>query len=362
MIKKYRVQLIISSIIILLPIVIGLLIRSYLPEQIVTYWNPDGESHLWSSRNFAIFGVPILLFVVHWICVFLVMRDPQNKDQNSKVFNMVFWLTPITSLIVSSIIYAVALGNDISIGMIVRILLGCMFMIMGNYMPKCKPNQTIGVRVKWALHNKENWNKTNRFTGRLWVLGGVIFLATAFVSGNNIMYVFLVLILFLAFAPMIYSYLCYRKQLAAGTATKEDAEQTSFEKKSSKIGAIVGIVIVALAAIFLVSGKFEVMFDETSFTIEAAYWDDATDNYEDIEEIEYREQVDRGSRTLGYGTPWLVIGQCENSEFGKYTGYMHTSCDDYVVLKGDGKLLVVNGKDEEDTKAIYEELLDKMRE
>ena len=123
-----------------------------------------------------------------------------------------------------------------------------------------------------------------------------------------------------------------------------------------------GIVIVALAAIFLVSGKFEVMFDETSFTIEAAYWDDATVNYEDIEEIEYREQIDRGSRTFGYGTPWLVIGQCENSEIGKYTGYMHTSCDDYVVIKVDGKLLVVNGKDEEDTKAIYEELLDKMRE
>lgn len=62
MIKKNKTQLIISSIIILLPIVIGLLIRSYLPEQIVTYWNPNGGSHLWSSRNFAIFGVPIALF------------------------------------------------------------------------------------------------------------------------------------------------------------------------------------------------------------------------------------------------------------------------------------------------------------
>lgn len=104
------------------------------------------------------------------------------------------------------------------------------------------------------------------------------------------------------------------------------------------------------------------VLDETLFTIEAAYWEDATVNYEDIENIEYREQVDRGTRNLGYGTPWLVIRQCENSEFGKYTGYMYTSCDDYVVLKVDGKLLVVNGKDEEDTKAIYEELLDRMRE
>lgn len=362
MIKKNKKQLILSSIIILLPIVVGLLIWNYLPEQIVIHWSADGEPDRWSGRSFAILGMPIIIFAVHWICVFFTARDPKNKDQSSKVFNMVLWLLPITSLIVCSFTYAIALGNDISIDIMVRVLLGLMFVILGNYMPKCKQNHTIGVKVTWTLRNEENWNKTHRFTGRLWVLGGILLLATMFVPMEIFMNVFIPLIWFMAFVPMIYSYIYYRKQLKAGTATKEDAVLTPSEKKTTKVSLAIGIVVLAFAAIFLFTGKFEVQFGENSFTINADYWDDATVNYTDIDNIELREQDNPGTRTFGYGTPWLVMGECENSEFGNYTRYAYTSCDSCVVLTVDEKILVINGKDEEHTKAIYDELIKRMSE
>lgn len=362
MIKKNKWQLIISSVIILLPIVVGLLIWNYLPDQIVTHWSTDSELDGWSGRTFAIFGLPIIIFVVHWICVFFTARDPKNKDQSSKVFKMVLWLLPITSLIVCGHTYAIALGNDIRIDIMVRVLLGLIFVILGNYMPKCKQNHTIGVKVIWALRNEENWNKTHRFTGGLWVLGGVLLLATMFLPMEIFMNVFIPLILVMAFVPMIYSYAYYRKQLKSGTATKEDAELTHSEKKMTKVSLAIGIAVLALAGVFLFTGKFEVQFDETSFTINADYWDDATVNYADIDNIEYREQDNPGTRTFGYGTPFLIMGECENTEFGNYTRYAYTSCDSCIVLTVDDKILVINGKDEEHTKVIYYELIKRISE
>ena len=171
MIKKNKLRLIISSVVILLPIIIGLLL-------------PDFDFSL-----LLVFGIPLFLFALHWFGILLTVHDPNNIDQSQKVLNMVIWIVPVISLIVSGISYSVALGNTINISIIVRILLGVMFVILGNYMPKCKQNYTIGVRVTWALRNEENWNKTHRFTGRLWVFGGLFTLATMLIPLEKFMFI-----------------------------------------------------------------------------------------------------------------------------------------------------------------------------
>ncbi|MCH5250588.1 MAG: SdpI family protein [Lachnospiraceae bacterium] len=212
MIRKNKWQLIISSVIIILPIVVGLFIWNYLPEQIAIHWGVDGEPDGWSGKSFAVWGLPLILLALHWICIFFTAHDPKNKEQSSKVFNMVLWIIPIISLIVCSCSYAFALGNDINIVMICRVLIGIIFVIIGNYMPKCKQNYTIGIKIPWTLQNEENWNKTHRFAGRIEVLGGLLILATLFIPMENFIYVLIPLILLMAFVPIIYSYVYYRKQ------------------------------------------------------------------------------------------------------------------------------------------------------
>lgn len=363
MIKKHKWQVIISNLVILLPVLTGLLLWNYLPEHIITHWGISGEPDRWSGRTFSIFGMPLIFLATHWLCIFITVRDSKNKNQSSKVFQMVLWILPIISLIICSSVYAIALGNDVNISMIVRVLLGLMFVILGNYMPKCRQNRTIGIKVRWTLKNEENWNKTHRFAGRLWVFGGLLLLATIFVPMENFVLIFLPLILIMAISPMIYSYVYYRKQLKSGTATSEDAVLTPEEEKTGKISMVVGIFIIVLAMLFLFTGKFEVSFGEDSFTIDAAYWDDIAVPYEEIDDIEYREQDDPNAssgRNFGYGSFTVLMGEFENGEFGKYTRYSYTSCDSCVVLTVDGNILVINGKDEEETKAIYDELCEKI--
>lgn len=211
MIKKNRWQLMISSVIILLPIVTGVLLWNSLPEQMVTHWNIDGEPDGWSNKIFAIFGLPCIILALHWLCIIFTARDPKNKNQSNKVFNMILWILPMISLVVCGFTYAYALGNDINISMMVRILLGVLFVVIGNYMPKCKQNRAIGIRVTWTLQNEENWNRTHRFGGRLWVIGGVILLASMFVPVEKFLYVVIPLIVILTFAPIVYSYAYYKK-------------------------------------------------------------------------------------------------------------------------------------------------------
>lgn len=365
MLKDHKKTLIISSSVILLPIVVGLLLWSHLPEQIITHWNASGEADGWSGRTFTIFGLPCIMFVIHWLCVLLTLRDPKVKEQNSKVLHMVFWIMPITSILVSGLTYCVALGIELNPVIIVSLLLGLLFIIMGNYMPKCTPNHSIGVRTRFTLRNRENWTKTHRFAGRIWVLGGFVILPTMFLPTEKFFYITFPVIMLIALAPGLYSYIYYKKQLKAGTTTKEENVLTPSEKKNSTIATIIGLIVLGIAMVFLFTGKFTISYEDTFFRIDAPYWDDASIRYADIDTIEYRTKDDPDAsmkRTFGYGSFNILMGEFESDEWGNYTRYSYTACDSCIVLTVDEKTMVVNGKSEEETKAIYEQLLEKMNQ
>ena len=70
MIKKNKITLIITSLITLIPIVVGLLLWDQLPEQVPYHWNINGEVDGWASKTQAVFLMPLLMLAMHWICVF----------------------------------------------------------------------------------------------------------------------------------------------------------------------------------------------------------------------------------------------------------------------------------------------------
>ena len=365
MLKKYKNTLILSSIVTLLPIIVGLLLWKHLPEQIATHWNANGENDGWSTKSFAIFGLPIIMLAVHWICILSTCLDSKAKEQNSKIIHMVLWIMPITSILVSGFTYSVALGIKLNPTIIMSLILGLTFIILGNYMPKCTPNHSIGVRIRYTLRNNENWNKTHRFAGRVWVVGGIFILLTMFLPLEKFFLISFPFILLVALTPGLYSYIYYRKQLKDGTTTKEENVLTPSEKKTGAIGTIIGLTALIIAILFIFTGKFEITCDDTFLKIDASHWDDASIRYTDIDTIEYRTSDDPDAtmkRNFGYGTPFLLMGEFDSDEFGTYTRYSYTACDSCIVLTVDEKTMVINGKDEKQTKAIYEQLLEKTNE
>ena len=208
MIKKNLKMLIVTSIIILLPILAGLILWNQLPEQMPIHWNANGEVDGWSGKPFTVFGLPVIMLAIQWLCVLGTGADPKKANHAGKVVRLVFWIIPLLSVVLHTVTYATALGKEVRMEMVMPVILGLVFTVVGNYLPKCKQNYTIGIKIPWTLNSEENWNKTHRFAGKLWMVCGIAILFTGFFGGFVIFFgVALVMVL----APFIYSYILYKK-------------------------------------------------------------------------------------------------------------------------------------------------------
>ena len=211
--KDHKGKLILSSLLVLLPLAAGLLLWNRLPEQLPMHWNAAGEIDGWGSRLMVVCAEPLFLLVIHWVCVVACFIDPKNKGQNRKALGLVLWICPAVSLLAGFMTLSAALGMGLQIEKLVLIFLGILFIVTGNYLPKCKQNYTIGIKVMSALDDEENWAATHRFACRLWVGCGVVILLLAFLPWAAVsLWIVLGLTLLASLASVLYSYIFYRKK------------------------------------------------------------------------------------------------------------------------------------------------------
>jgi len=209
MIKQNKYKMIISAIITLLPMIFGFIVWDRLPENIATSFGWNGEITGYSSKMFAVVGLPVMLTFMNLICIIATNADPRRKNINNKVFSVVIGIVPVCSLLCGICIYANALGYKISVESIMPVFMGILFFVLGFILPKCKQNYTIGIKLPWTLHDEENWNKTHKLAGKLWVYGGIVMTVAGLF---NLTFIFMTIIFALVIIPTVYSYLLYRKQ------------------------------------------------------------------------------------------------------------------------------------------------------
>ncbi len=359
MIKRNKWKLILSSLLILLPILFGICVRERLPDHIATHWGIDGKADGFSSPLTAILLPPLFLLILHWVGLLITFRDNRKNEQNKKILGMVFWIMPVISLFANGFIYAAALGKGWDASMLLFPFMGIMFILFGNYLPKCRRNRTIGIKISWTLANEENWNATHRFSGKVYVIIGVLCLIAAFLPGKTFPWISLALILPAVLIPVFYSYLYYRKQLRDGSYTAGQSLMTPTDKRVTIIAIILVIVTLAFCLVLCFTGDIAVEYGGESFTVQADYYDDLTLRYADIASIEYREADTPGTRVVGFGTPRLLLGWFRNEEFGDHTRYSYGNGGACVVIGVNGKTVVIGLHTAEETRAFYEELLTK---
>ena len=210
MLKQNKNKIILSTLVLLIPVLVGLCLWNKLPDQIPTHWNFAGEIDGWSSKAFAIFGLSGILLAAHLLCVIGTSMDPKHQNIQGKMLNLVYWICPVLSVIVMTVMYSVAMGASISMNSMVFSLIGLLFVIMGNWLPKCQPNYTVGIRLPWTLYSEDNWRRTHRMAGPLWIIGGCFIIMGAFL-GNAGAAILIAVLLVLILVPVLYSYLLYRK-------------------------------------------------------------------------------------------------------------------------------------------------------
>ena len=202
---------ILSTIVSLLPIVLSVAMFDKLPEQIAVHFDNSGNANGYLPKALAAFGLPILLAAINAYSCFRVNKDPKNEYASDSIKSLSRWLIPVLSVITVPATLFMAMGASIPFVLIIEAIAGVVVVICGNYLPKCKRNYTVGIKLPWTLDNEDNWNCTHRFAGFVWVIGGVILLLRAFLNLSR--YITIAVIALLIVLPFIYSYMHYRKQI-----------------------------------------------------------------------------------------------------------------------------------------------------
>ncbi len=205
---KYKKTLIICSLICLLPIAVGVYYWNELPDMMATHWNVHNEPDGYSSKAFAVFGLPLIMVAVLNLCSFASKIDPKKPKYNDKIMLLMLWFIPVLSIVCSGLTYGWALGFKFDIGFWIPLFLGILFVLIGNYLPKCTPSYTLGIKLPWTLSDDENWRKTHRMAGPIWVFGGVLIVMGAFLK---VVWLMIPALLVMILSPTVYSYLYYRK-------------------------------------------------------------------------------------------------------------------------------------------------------
>ena len=172
--KKYRRTIILTTFLTGLPILIGLILWSKLPDSIATHWGANGQANGWSSKVYTVFWGPCILMIIHLFAVFLTLNDPKKTNIHKKPMILIFWIVPVISILMNGITYLIALGIKVNISAAVSILMGILFILLGNYLPKLRQNYTIGIKLPWTLCSEENWYRTHRLGGKLFIIGGIL--------------------------------------------------------------------------------------------------------------------------------------------------------------------------------------------
>ncbi|NCB74700.1 MAG: DUF1648 domain-containing protein [Clostridia bacterium] len=207
-------QAVLSFLVCLVPILLTLSLYDKLPDRVPIHFGMNGQPDNYASKAIAGFLFPALLGALNLFVHFSMNTDPKKRNANPVIRAIGLWTIPVMSLIFVPITLFKGLGYEIPIVTVSTALVGLLILVIGNYLPKSRQSYTVGIKLPWTLDSEENWNKTHRLSGFVWVLGGLIIIANAFIGS---IYVLFAVIALIAVFPVVCSYLIYR-----GTLSKKE--------------------------------------------------------------------------------------------------------------------------------------------
>lgn len=202
---------VLTSLLCLVPILLGLLLWDQLPDQLITHWNSAGEPDGYSPKAFGIVALPLVMCCLNLFVYCMLRIDPRIENASGTLVLLSQWFIPILTLILVPAILFASMGADVPVHAIAPVLLGIFFIIIGRYLPETKQNYTVGVRLPWTLRSGENWNRTHRLSGYLWICAGVLLILAAFLPPLWFLPVMITALILAVVGPVLYSYRLYRK-------------------------------------------------------------------------------------------------------------------------------------------------------
>ncbi len=176
----------------------------FMPDQVPMHYDAAGNIDRWGSKyENLIFPVIILAVSLFWTLFIryyekkalkaIDEKESAGARSNAKVLGIASLCMVAMSTVMQGFILYGAYNEAVSgaatwsidIGKVSVILMGIIFIILGNFMTKTRINSTVGVRVSWSTYNDNTWRKSNRFGAYAIMIAGVVTIIMAVLLKNS---------------------------------------------------------------------------------------------------------------------------------------------------------------------------------
>ena len=162
-----------------------------MPDTVPTHWGVDGTADGWDDKGSTVLMGALMPILVLALLFAVPHLDPRGASFNrfkgvyqgfSAAFTVFMvamsWLTPLSVLGV----LPAAGGSFVNVAVLG--FLGLLLVGLGLMTPRIEPNYTFGVRLPWTLADSENWRRTHRFAGPVFVVMGVATLVVGLLAAS----------------------------------------------------------------------------------------------------------------------------------------------------------------------------------
>ena len=210
----------IPLLIITAAVIASALVYSDLPARVPTHWNLRGEVDDWSSRAWGAWAIPVVIALMWGLMLLLPSIDPRgsNYAKFGGAFEGIMLSVMLFMLALHGLILRAALGYPVAMDRVVPVGVGLLFVVIGNLLPRARPNWFVGIRTPWTLSSDRVWEKTHRVGGRLFVLGGILIVLSSFLGAGWGQGVLIAVVVACSLGAVGYSFIEWRKEKSVGGA------------------------------------------------------------------------------------------------------------------------------------------------
>jgi immunity protein, SdpI family len=203
-----------SALVVAAAVVMSAAAYPRLPERVPIHWGINGEPDRWGSRFEGAMLFPFVMFGAWLLLRFLPRIDPRAPNYAKMQSTYDFMINAVLTLLllVHAMVLAAGLGYAVPVGRITPVLIGALFVTLGNVLPRARPNWWFGIRTPWTLSSDRVWARTHRVGGYAMTAAGIVILAGAALPGIWPFAVFIVSAAVAAIFPIVYSYLAWRQE------------------------------------------------------------------------------------------------------------------------------------------------------
>jgi uncharacterized membrane protein len=188
-----------------------------------THWNIHGQADQFSDKWTALL-MPVLV-AGGTSLLFYVLPAIESRSEGLRrsqgLYQSAWAAMLLMSILIQLAVVSVAFRWSIHGTSFVLAAIGLVFVLIGNQLGKSRSMYLIGIRTPWTLASEEVWIKTHRLGGKLFVGGGLLLLAAAFlplpsgVIGSLIGFVVAMLVMI----PIVYSLVLWQRERGATRPT-----------------------------------------------------------------------------------------------------------------------------------------------